>query len=69
MVMTPLATLKGNAWYYGVQCACQRLLALCEDCFCGKTDDTVLPVPLPMSVRCPCGVISEVRVLQKFKAP
>ena len=55
MTVSPLEDPKRNTWYYGVRCECKRLLALCEDCFHGKTDDAVLPVPIPLTVQCPCG--------------
>ena len=58
---------QAHTWYYGVRCECKRLLALCEDCFHGKADDAVLPVPIPLTVQCPCGVANNAQILRKFK--
>jgi hypothetical protein len=69
MTVPPLEDPKRNTWYYGVRCACERLLAVCEDRFQGKTDDAVLPVPISLTVQCPCGVATDAQVLQKFKTP
>jgi hypothetical protein len=30
--LAPIHDLKPKTWYYGLRCACERLLALCEDC-------------------------------------
>lgn len=67
MNVPPLEDLKRNTWYYGVRCVCQRFLALCEDCFQGKSAEAVLPASIPLTVQCPCGVANHAQVLHKFK--
>jgi len=69
MYPIPAHEIKRNTWYYGVQCACERLLALCEDCFAGKGDERVLHVAEPFTITCECGAVTEAQVLQKFKTP
>ena len=67
--VSPLRSVKRKTWYYGMRCACARLLALCEDCFAGKGDEQVLHLPKPLTVTCECGAVTEAHVLQKFKSP
>lgn len=67
MNIAPLRDLKHNTWYYGIRCACQRLLAVCEDALGGNSDETVFRVPIKVSVECECGKVTEVPVLRKFK--
>ncbi len=61
--------LKRATWYYGVRCACKRLLALCEDCFSGKGNEDRLPMPGMVAVKCECGSVTNTQLLQKFKTP
>ncbi len=39
VIPIPPGDLKPHSWYYGVRCACARLLALAEDCFVGRGTD------------------------------
>jgi len=65
----PAHEIKCSTWYYGVQCACQRLLAMCEDCFAGKGDEHDLHLSAPFTITCECGAVTETNVFQKFKTP
>jgi hypothetical protein len=67
-VPIPAHELKSNTWYYGVRCACARLLALAEDTFAGKGDDTH-SFAVPLEVQCECGSITRTQRFQKFKTP
>ena len=69
VTVAPLQDLKAKTWYYGVRCACERLLAVCEDCFAGKGDEAVLHVPLALAVECECGAVTEAPILHKFRTP
>jgi len=69
MTAAPLENLKGNTWYYGLRCACQRVLAVCEDRFQGKGREAVLHVPIEFAVECECGKVTRTPVLRKFKTP
>jgi hypothetical protein len=66
LVPIPAHELKRGTWYYGVRCACARLLPLAEDCFAGKGDDHHLS-SVPMEVHCECGAVIRTELLQKFK--
>ncbi len=70
MTAVPIPTheLKRNAWYYGVRCACARLLALAEDCLRGNGEDHHLSA-VPLEVQCECGAVTHTQVLKKFKTP
>lgn len=65
----PMRDLKAKTWYFGARCICQRLLALCEDCFSGKGTEDLLPVPIPLAVECECGAVITAQVLHKFRTP
>jgi len=67
-IAIPERELKPNTWYYGVRCACERLLALVEDCFAGRGDDHHVPA-VPLAVHCECGAVTCAKLLQKFKTP
>jgi len=67
-VPIPLHELKGGTWYYGVRCACTRLLALVEDCFGGRGDDEHRSSE-PFEIWCDCGRVTKTQNLQKFKTP
>ena len=67
-VPIPAHELKSKTWYYGVRCACARLLAVAEDTFAGKGDDP-LSVAVPLEVQCDCGAITRTQLFQKFKTP
>lgn len=71
MVAIPIPSheLKGNTWYYGLRCACDRLHALCEDLFGGKIDQHYLDCGDPVEVTCECGVVTRADRLHKFKTP
>jgi hypothetical protein len=64
----PPREVKTDTWYYGVRCACARLLPLAEDAFAGNGDD---PHSLaePIEVQCPCRAIIRTQLLHKFKIP
>jgi len=57
---------KPATWYYGVKCACRRLLLVCEDCFGGKGREERLEMPRTIEVKCDCGAVTNTQVLQKF---
>ena len=61
----PPDKLKRDTWYYGVHCACTRLHALCEDLFCGKTDEQHFDCAV--EVACECGAVVRAKRLHKFK--
>jgi len=69
VTVTPLPSLKRNTWYYGVRCACQRVLALCEDVFEGRGDETQMRSPVELAVKCDCGTVTAALMLTKFKTP
>jgi hypothetical protein len=66
VTVAPIRHPKPNTWYYGVRCACTRRLAVCEDLFAGKSDDSLL-VPAGLGVECECGAVNHVVRLQTFK--
>jgi hypothetical protein len=65
--LAALHDLKPKTWYYGLRCACERLLALCEDCFEGRGDELVLYVPVVLAAECGCGAVTRAQVLYKFR--
>jgi hypothetical protein len=67
-VPIPAYELKSNTWYYGVRCACARLLALAEDAFAGKGDDAH-SLAGPIEVQCACGAITRTQLFHRFKTP
>jgi hypothetical protein len=67
-IAIPSRELKANTWYYGVRCACQRLVAIGEDSFAGRGDDHHVSA-VPLTVQCECGAVTRAEVLQKFKTP
>jgi hypothetical protein len=67
MIPIPADEVKRNTWYYGVQCACERFLALGEDCFAGKSDERVLHVSEAFKILCECGAVTAAQVLHKCK--
>ncbi|MBV8144008.1 MAG: hypothetical protein JO184_03290 [Gammaproteobacteria bacterium] len=67
-VAIPSHELKPNTWYYGVRCACGRLVALGEDSFAGRGDDHHISA-VTLAVQCECGTVTSTKVLQKFKTP
>ena len=71
MVAVPIPPheLKANTWYYGVRCVCDRLHALCEDLFAGKTDEKHLDCADPLEVTCECGAVMQAERLHRFKTP
>jgi hypothetical protein len=69
VIPIPAHEIKRSTWYYGVQCACQSLLAICEDCFAGKGDERVLQLSAPFTITCECGAVIATDVFQKFKTP
>jgi hypothetical protein len=50
-----------------VRCACDRLHALCEDLFAGKTDEQHFHFAVSLAVECECGRVIRTHLLQKFK--
>ncbi len=64
----PPHELKSATWYYGVRCACARLLALAEDCLHGRGHDEHRSAE-PYDIQCECGAVTRTHVLQKFKTP
>jgi hypothetical protein len=69
LVPIPPHELKRNTWYYGVRCACNRLHALCEDLFAGKTDEQHLDCREACEVACECGAVTRASRLHRFKTP
>ena len=69
MTVAPIRHPKPNTWYYGVRCACTRVLAVCEDLFAGKGVEDSLPAPAGFRVECECGTVHYVARFQKFKTP
>jgi hypothetical protein len=69
LTVVPIERPKPGTWYYGMRCACTRLLALCEDLFSGNGADDLFQSPGTLAVRCECGRVSPVRRLQKFQQP
>lgn len=67
-VPIPAHELKSDTWYYGVRCACERLLLLVEDYFQGKGNEQHLAVTA-LEVRCECGAVNRTLLLQKFRTP
>ncbi len=67
-IAIPSHELKPKTWYYGVRCACARLLALSEDYFAGNGDDCHRSA-VPLVVQCECGAVTHTQVLHKFKTP
>ena len=67
-IAIPADELKPGTWYYGVRCACARVLAVGEDTFAGRGEDQHIAA-LPISLRCECGVVTHARVLHKFRTP
>jgi hypothetical protein len=67
--MPAIRDLKPKTWYYGVRCGCERLLAVCEDCFAGRFNGKPLQLPAPVTVRCECGAITSTQILENFKTP
>ena len=49
-VPIPPHELKRNTWYYGVKCACARLLAIAEDCFQGSGHEDIISATRSRSV-------------------
>lgn len=68
-VPIPAHELKADTWYYGLRCACDRLHALCEDLFAGKTHELHLICAEPVEVACDCGAVVRADRLHKFKTP
>lgn len=69
VMVTPIAQPKPGTWYYGVRCACRRLVCLCEDLFAGRGDEELLQLTTLIAVRCECGRARQVRRLQRFRTP
>ena len=69
LTVSPIEDVKAGAWYYGIQCACARLLAVCEDHFGGKGTELTLPIHFNLAVRCGCGEVTSASVLKKFQLP
>jgi len=67
-VPIPPHELKRNTWYYGVKCACARLLAIAEDCFQGSGHEEH-HFGDPFEIRCDCGAVIRTKTLQKFRSP
>lgn len=71
MVAIPIPPheLKANTWYFGVRCVCDRLHALCEDLFAGKSDEQHLDYADPVKIACECGVVTHANRLHRFSTP
>jgi hypothetical protein len=69
VVPIPAHKLKGDTWYYGVRCACMRIHALCEDLFGAQSNDPELHCPIPVTVTCECGRVTNAERLYKYKTP
>ena len=67
-VPIPAHELKRATWYYGVQCACARLMALAEDCFHGLGNDEYKSAE-SFEILCDCGAVIKTHTLKKFKTP
>ena len=65
-VPIPAHEVKRHTWYYGVRCACDRLHALCEDLFAGKTDEQHFHFAVSLAVECECGKVIRTHLLQKM---
>lgn len=69
VTVAPIRHPKPNTWYYGVRCACSRVLVVCEDLFAGKGAEDFLQAPPGFHVQCECGTVNQVARFQKFKTP
>jgi hypothetical protein len=69
VVPIPVQNVKSDTWYYGVRCACMRTLALCEDLFSGKTQESAMHCSPAIVIACECGKVTRADRLYKFKTP
>jgi hypothetical protein len=67
VTIVPIDDPKPRTWYYGVRCACMRLVAVCEDLFSGKGDEDFLQLPAELAVQCDCGAVSHVSHFERFR--
>ncbi len=69
VVPIPAREVKSNTWYYGVRCACTRMLALTQDLFHGKTHESEMYCSPAIAITCECGQVTRTDRLHKFKTP